>query len=66
MLGQGIVPEDHEPAVDGLDEARVAAALEQMREAYLGMAQQLPTHQEFIDLINGRKPAEPELPEFTF
>jgi len=66
MLGQGIVPQDHEPAVDGLDEDRVAAALEQMRQSYWNLAQQLPSHGEFISRIVGQKPAEPELPEFTF
>ena len=66
MLGQGIVPEDYEPSVDGLDEQRVSAALEQMREAYLQMAQQLPLHSDFIGQIVGRKQPEPDLPEFSF
>src|SRR3954447_3024186 len=48
FLGQGIVPEDYEPAADALDEDKVAAALEQMRQAYLQTAQRLPTHGEFI------------------
>jgi tryptophan halogenase len=48
FLGQHIVPEDHEPAVDALDEEKVAAALEQMRLAYLEVAQSLPGHGEFI------------------
>src|SRR5919202_3159496 len=48
MLGQGIVPEDYEPAVDALDEDRVSQALEQMRLAILDTAQRLPTHGEFI------------------
>ena len=48
FLGQHIVPEDYEPAADALDEDKVAAALEQMRMAYLETAQSLPTHGEFI------------------
>jgi len=66
MLGQGIVPEDYEPTADGLDEQKVAAALDQMRQAYLQLAQQLPTHQQFIDSIVGTKRVEPDLPEFAF
>jgi hypothetical protein len=37
-----------------------------MRQSYWQMAQQLPSHGEFIARIGGQKPAEPELPEFTF
>ena len=48
FLGQHIVPEDYEPAADALDEDKVAAALEQMRNAYLDTARTLPTHGEFI------------------
>jgi tryptophan halogenase len=48
MLGQNIVPEDHEPVVDALDEDRVASALEQMRLACLNAADQLPTHADYI------------------
>jgi tryptophan halogenase len=48
MLGQGIVPEQYEPAVDGLDEEKVAQALEQMRQAILDTAERLPRHGEFI------------------
>jgi tryptophan 7-halogenase len=66
MLGQGVVPEDYEPSVDGLDEQRVAAAMDQMREAYLQTAQQLPSHAEFISQITGTRQPEPDLPEFSF
>ena len=48
MLGQGIIPEDYNPVVDGLDEAKVSAAIDQMRATYVNMAQQLPTQAEFI------------------
>ena len=48
FLGQHVIPEDYEPAVDALDEDRVAAALEQMRQAYLATAERLPSHGEFI------------------
>jgi len=48
MLGQGIVPEEYEPVVDGLDERKVSDALEQMRIAMRETAARLPTHEEFI------------------
>jgi tryptophan halogenase len=67
MLGQGLVPDDHEPAVDALDEARVAEALEQMRLAILDVAERLPTHGEFIARTCAANPApqRPPLPEFV-
>lgn len=68
MLGQGIVPEDYEPAADALDEEKVAAALEQMRGAYLEVADRLPTHGEFIarTCAAPNPAAPPALPEFVF
>jgi tryptophan halogenase len=66
MLGQGILPESHEPIADCLDEEKVAAALEQLRMAYLETAQRMPAHGEFLSQILGQRRAEPELPEFVF
>jgi tryptophan halogenase len=68
MLGQGIVPDDYEPAVDALDEGRVADALEQMRLAILDTAGRLPTHAEFIARTCAARGAAPKppLPEFVF
>ncbi len=48
MLGQGIVPDEHEPAADGLEEELVADALDKMRLSYRRMAEHMPTHGEFI------------------
>jgi tryptophan halogenase len=48
MLGQHIIPEDYEPPVDALDEARVSQALEEMRVAYLRTAEAMPAHADFI------------------
>jgi tryptophan halogenase len=48
LLGQGIVPEDHEPAADALDPAMIADALDRMRLSYRGMAEQMPTHADFV------------------
>jgi tryptophan halogenase len=48
MLGQGILPDGYDPVVDGLDEGKVAQALEQMRLSMLETAQRLPSHEEFV------------------
>jgi tryptophan halogenase len=68
MLGQGIVPDEYEPAVDALDEEKVGQALEQMREAILATAERLPTHGEFIAMTCAARDAAPRppLPEFVF
>lgn len=47
-LGQGIVPQSWEPAVDALDEDLVAQALEQMRAGYADVAARLPGHGDFL------------------
>jgi len=60
MMGQHIVPEDYDPVVDGLDVDKVAGAMEQLRTAYLDMAERLPTMSEFIaNCCAAPKPAEP-------
>ena len=66
MFGQGVIPEDHEPIADALDEEKVAAAFEQIRLGIRQTAESLPTHGEFIAQILGQRPAAPELPEFVF
>jgi tryptophan halogenase len=48
MLGQNIVPDEYEPVVDGLDENKVAHALEHMRTVMLDATNRLPLHGEFI------------------
>jgi len=48
MLGQGIVPDEHEPAADGLEQELVTDALDKMRSSYRRMAEHMPTHGEFI------------------
>ena len=48
MLGQNIMPDGYDPPVDGLDEQKVAHALEQIRTAIGEMADRLPTHGEFV------------------
>jgi len=63
MLGQNIVPDDYEPVVDALDETKVAEAIEEMRQAYLRIAEQLPTHAEFIART---APVETPVQAFSF
>ncbi|PAX06743.1 tryptophan halogenase family protein [Sphingomonas lenta] len=70
-FGQHVVPDEHEPAVDALDEDKVAQALEQMRRGYQEVAEQLPTHGEFIRRCGPSpfarpQPTQPESPVPTF
>jgi tryptophan halogenase len=66
MLGQGILPEDYEPVVDGLDEEKFEQALEQMRRGYLETAEKLPSHAEIIAQCCGAQTAAPRPTEFVF
>ncbi|NUR44854.1 MAG: tryptophan 7-halogenase [Sphingomonas sp.] len=60
MMGQNIVPEDYDPVVDGLDENKVAAAMEQIRATYLDTVQRLPSMAEFIaNCCASPDPAQP-------
>lgn len=59
-LGQHIVPDDPEPAVDALDEDKVAAAIDQMRRDYLDVAERLPSHGDFLRHVTGAAQAKPE------
>jgi tryptophan halogenase len=48
LLGQGIVPEEQEPALNAIDPAMAAAALDKMRLSYRQMAEHMPAHADFI------------------
>jgi tryptophan halogenase len=48
LLGQGIVPEEQEPAVDAIDVDTIADALDKMRVSYSHMAEHMPGHGDFI------------------
>jgi tryptophan halogenase len=48
LLGQGIVPEEQEPAANALDPAMIADALDKMRLSYSRMAEHMPSHADFI------------------
>jgi tryptophan halogenase len=48
MLGQGLVPEEHEPAADALDPDMIGDAMDKMRLSYARMAEHMPMHGDFI------------------
>ncbi|MGZ8997521.1 MAG: tryptophan halogenase family protein [Allosphingosinicella sp.] len=48
LLGQGIVPEEQEPAADAIDVDTIADALDKMRLSYSSMAEHMPPHGDFI------------------
>lgn len=48
MLGQGLVPAEHEPAADALDPDMIADAMDKMRISYTRMAEHMPLHGDFI------------------
>ncbi|MBB5708342.1 tryptophan halogenase family protein [Sphingopyxis panaciterrulae] len=50
MLGQNIWPDRYDPVADTLDEAKVAAAMAEMRAAYRRAAERLPPQDEFLRL----------------
>lgn len=48
LLGQGVVPQGHEPAADALDPVMIAEALAKMRLSYQMMAEEMPMHGDFL------------------
>jgi tryptophan 7-halogenase len=48
LLGQGMVPADHEPAANAMDAAQLTDVMDRMRLSYRGTAEQMPTHADFI------------------
>ena len=50
LLGQGIVPDEQEPAANAMDQAFITSALDQMRASYRRTAEEMPSHAEFIEL----------------
>jgi tryptophan halogenase len=66
MLGQNITPDDYEQVVDGLDEDKVAQALEHIRRSIQDVAGRMPLHGEFIrQCCAAPNPATPRT-EFAF
>ena len=48
LLGQGAIPNDHEPPADAVDEAMIADALDKMQISYRRMAEHMPMHGDFV------------------
>ena len=48
LLGQGIVPEEQEPAVNAIDPVMASDALDKMRVSYRRMAEHMPPHADFV------------------
>src|SRR3954451_7093137 len=48
LLGQGVIPQEQEPGVTAIDAAAAADMLDKMRLSYRAMAEQMPTHADFI------------------
>ena len=48
LLGQGIVPDETEPAADALDPAMISDALDKMKLSYRRMAEHMPMHGDFV------------------
>jgi tryptophan halogenase len=48
LLGQGLIPQDVEPAADALDPNMISDALDKMRLSYQRMAEHMPVHADFI------------------
>lgn len=48
LLGQGLVPEDQEPAANAMDRAYMTDAIDRMRLSYRRTAEQMPSHADYI------------------
>jgi tryptophan halogenase len=48
LLGQGIVPEEQDPAVSKIDPAMTAEMIDKMHLSYRLVAEQMPPHAEFV------------------
>ncbi|HET7605922.1 MAG TPA: tryptophan halogenase family protein [Sphingomicrobium sp.] len=59
LLGQGIVPEEPEPAAYAADESKVADLLDRMRLNYRQTAERMPTHADFIARTCAAEPVMP-------
>jgi len=59
LLGQGIVPEDQDPAVGAVDANVAAETLDKMHASYRRMAEHMPTHGDFIAQACAAAPVAP-------
>jgi tryptophan halogenase len=49
MLGQSVIPKDHDPLVDAMPEREVLRAMSELAQSYEQAARRLPLASEFID-----------------
>ena len=49
MLGQGVIPAEYDPLVDGMADTHVQRAMAELRTGYARTALKLPLASEFID-----------------
>tara|TARA_B100000678_G_scaffold234491_1_gene203741 strand:+ start:953 stop:2530 length:1578 start_codon:yes stop_codon:yes gene_type:complete len=66
MLGQNMIPEAYEAIADTLDEAKVRAAMEQLREGYRATAERLPTQEDFLRRAGAWYQDEPMAPSANY
>lgn len=59
LLGQGIVPAEQEPAASAIDPAVLAETLDRMKASYRRMAEQMPSHADFIARACPAQPITP-------
>jgi tryptophan halogenase len=55
MLGQGIMPDQHHPSADLMDDEELSAFLESIRTRVERTVAQLPAHQEYVERYCGAK-----------
>ena len=49
FVGQSVIPQRHDPMVDGLDPDKIMVKLDEIRCAVLRCTEAMPSHQEFIE-----------------
>ncbi|SOB87403.1 tryptophan halogenase [Sphingomonas guangdongensis] len=54
LIGQGVMPTGYDPLVDALDDARVIAAMRELRGGYARVAAQLPAHGAVVQELAAR------------
>ena len=59
LLGQGVVPQEQEPAVRAIDPAVAADTLDKMHLSYRRMAEQMPSHSDFIGQVRSAASVRP-------
>jgi tryptophan halogenase len=53
MLGQGVWPEDYDPAADAFDEAKIGALIDTVQQSIQQTVLGFPAHMDFIQRSGG-------------